>query len=181
MKSRSLRRAGSLLLALALAFSLLTLPASADDPVLINSITLPNAVELESGGITAINASVTPGNATNINDIRWAASGSNKITVSGSSLSASVSVAGDAIGGEEAEITASAGNVSATCTVRVKVAQPDPPDPPAPTVRITVSPDTASVPAGDSIRLTATVTPESAASGGVEWSCKENGDRKSVV
>ena len=130
MKSRSLRRAGSLLLALALAFSLLTLPASADDPVLINSITLPNAVELESGGITAINASVTPGNATNINDIRWAASGSNKITVSGSGLSASVSVAGDAIGGEEAEITASAGNVSATCTVRVKVAQPDPP--PAP-------------------------------------------------
>ena len=187
MKSRSLRRAGSLLLALALAFSLLTLPASADDPVLINSITLPNAVELESGGITAINASVTPGNATNINDIRWAASGSNKITVSGSGLSASVSVAGDAIGGEEAEITASAGNVSATCTVRVKVAQPDPPDPPnppdppAPTVRITVSPDTASVPAGDSIRLTATVTPESAASGGVEWSCKENGIKLSSL
>ena len=184
MKSRSLRRAGSLLLALALAFSLLTLPASADDPVLINSITLPNAVELESGGITAINASVTPGNATNINDIRWAASGSNKITVSGSGLSASVSVAGDAIGGEEAEITASAGNVSATCTVRVKVAQPDspnPPDPPAPTVRITVSPDTASVPAVDSIRLTATVTPESAASGGVEWSCKENGIKLSSL
>ena len=75
MKSRFLRRAGSFLLALALACSLLTVPAAADDPttdppaqpVLVSGISLsPSSLSLntESQKTGTITATVQPDDAT---------------------------------------------------------------------------------------------------------------------
>ena len=149
MKSRSLPRAGSLLLALALAFSLLTLPASADD---IQGLSITTGqTQIESGGSTTLTLIGAPTGAT----ISWDNGNSQILSVSPNGASCTVT-AGTVTQSSSVTVTATVTKTndngtsdsgSASCTVTVN-------PPPAPTVRITVSPETASVPSGDTIRLT---------------------------
>lgn len=92
MKSRFLRRAGSFLLALALACSLLTVPAAADDPatdppaqpVLVSGISLsPSSLSLntDSQKTGTITATVQPDDAANKN-LAWESSNPSVATVS---------------------------------------------------------------------------------------------------
>lgn len=162
MKSRSLRRAGSLLLALALALSLLTLPASADNPVLVTGITLsPATLSLDTGSNKsgAITAAVQPDTATD-KSLTWESSDPTVATVSGGAVTA--------LKEGTTQITAKSADgsniISNACAVTVN---------PPPPVTIKIDPDTASVHAGESVKLTAEVE-NASASDVVTWSCPDN-------
>ena len=125
MKSRFLRRAGALLLALTLACSLLALPAAADDPadpggspVAVARVDLnKNSLALERGGSETLTATVTPPDAANL-EIFWESSDETVATVSDSGLVT-------AVGPGSATITAAAEdsthNAADSCTVTVTV------------------------------------------------------------
>lgn len=160
MKSRSLRWAGALLPALALAFSLLTLPAAADDPVPVTGITLsPATLSLDTGSNKSgtITAAVQPDTATD-KSLTWESSDPTVATVSDGAVTA--------LKEGTAQITAKSADgsniTSNACAVTV--------NPPAASIQI--EPQTASVHVGDSVSLNATVTPDGSS---VSWFCGADG------
>ncbi len=173
MKSRFLRRAGSFLLALALACSLLTVPAAADDITGL-SVTA-NPTEIESGGSTTLTLTGAPEGAT----IAWASNKPQVLSIpSNSTTDSCTATAGTVTQSETVTVTATVTNVkddgttdsgSASSTVTVKAPQVTPPQPAA-TLRI--DPNSASVPAGGTVKLTALV--ENALASGVRWVCLNN-------
>ena len=162
MKSRFLCRAGSLLPALALVFSLLALPAAADDTVSnvpVNGISLdPSTLTLTSGGSEQLTVLFEPANASNKN-VTWSSSPEGVVTVSGGLVTAQ-----SVTSTSTATVTATSeeGGKTASCTVTV--------NPSAASIQI--DPNTASVHAGDSISLTAAVTPDGSS---VSWFCGASG------
>lgn len=151
MKSQTLRRAGALLLALTLVCSLLTLPAAADDPPVVNSISLnttSHSLETTDTSGFQLTATTSPDEAA----VTWTSSNPNIATVDSTGLVRPVAVGGPV------SIEARVGAVYAECQVTVT----------APTIPVTsFQLHTDAVPSqpmeGDpSVRLTATVMPENA-------------------
>lgn len=168
MKTRFLRRAGSLLLALALACSLLAVPAfAADDTdavnVPLNSISLEPSgpLTLTPGGTEQLSILFEPANASNQN-CTWTSSDPAVATVSGTGLITAQAVTAASM----ATITATAedGGKTASCTVTVN-----------PRVTgITITPSEGSIAAGETIALTAQIEPDAAADKRITWSCSNN-------
>ncbi|MCI9578676.1 MAG: hypothetical protein HFF98_07500 [Oscillibacter sp.] len=178
MKSRILRRAGALLLALSLACSLLTLPVSAADiPGL--SITA-DKTELDSGGSTTLRLTGAPTGADI--DIEWTS------TQAALSLSPRTDkticdiTAGTVTGPDtvEVEVTATVKNGagdsgSAVCIVTIKPEEPDPVDPPdpippaKPDITVKLDKNSASLPIGGSLTLKADVTAPEGTNTTLNW------------
>lgn len=158
MKSRFLRRAGALLLALALACSLLAVPAAAS-PATSMSLQ-PDKLALEVGGGTSTLTLVPdPADADLPAALTWSSSNPGAATVDQDGKVTPV-----AEGSTTITVTATDGSgLSATATVEVTA-------PASPTVTgVTVSPNTASVAAGSSTKLSASVQP-SGVNQSVKWS-----------
>lgn len=123
MKSQTFRRAGSLLLALALFLSLLTVPAAAEDPDRIFKVEmLQGSLALKRGETGTLQVQVDGDNPAG-KTVSWS-SDSSAVTVPASSTTdsageASVMVTAAASG--QARITATVGDKSASCTVTVTV------------------------------------------------------------
>lgn len=167
MKSRFLRRAGAFLPALALACSLLTIPAAAEDPpdvtnVPLESISLDHPpASMTAGDTEQLTVTFTPANASNKN-VTWESSNEDAATVSDSGLVTAQNVTSAA----SATITATSedGGKTASCTIAVNPAPP-------PAVTIEIDPNTASVHAGETVKLSAVVKNAPAAT--VTWKCSD--------
>ena len=161
MKFSSLRRAGALLLALALSCSLLTLPAAADD-IPATSVTLNRtSLSLEIGASGTLTATLEPEDSTDT--VSWSSDNSNvQLTPSGNSATVNVSLSAEA--GETATITAAASSgPSAACQVTVTRSN-------VPVTGITLDKTTLTMQTGDANQtLNATVTPANATDKSVEW------------
>lgn len=167
MKSRSLRRAGAALPALALVFSLLAVPAAAADIPNLSVTASPAAIE--SGGNTTLELTGMPSDARvgwscnpQILTLSPSATGTSCEAVA-STVTQSTTVTVTAVVNQDS--TGDSG--TATCTVTVTP------------LSVTVTPDAASVPAGGEITLTAQVLPDSVADKGIIWSCSNSSVRLS--
>ena len=118
---------------------------------------------VEAGKSLTLTATVTPDNATD-KTVTW--------TTSDQSV-ATVDLTGIVIGikAGTATITAKAGEKTATCTVTVTAASTEPEV--VPVTGITLDKTTASVEAGKSLTLTATVTPDNATDKTVTWTTSD--------
>ena len=163
MKSRTLRRAGALLLALTLACSLLTLPVSAVDQLAV-SLT-PNSVSLKLGSSntsSTLTPTITAGGTalTDLTgvDLVWSiVSGNDVISLSGGTVSA-LKEGNAEVSLTVTETTDPTNTASASCSVTVAPAD----TPVSPQVTIQLNPESATLPLGESLTVTAEVTPEGA-------------------
>ena len=122
-------------------------PESDLEPTLINvtAITLSQtSVTLSAGESVSLTATITPENATN-KTITWSSSNTSVATVSNG----------------KATITAQIGNVKAECSVTVS---------PIEVTAITLSQTSVTLSAGESVSLTAIITPENATNKTITWS-----------
>ena len=125
------------------------------EPTFINvtSIMLSQtSVTLSSGESVSLTATITPENATN-KTITWSSSNTSIATVSNGKVTAV------AVG--KATITAKIGNVKAECSVTVN---------PIDVTSITLSQTSVTLSSGESVSLTATITPENATNKTITWS-----------
>ena len=170
MKTSFLRRAGALLLSLALACSLLTLPASADDTttppaaVTVDSVTVtPSSEQLEISQTVKLSATVVPNpsNGSISQNVTWG-SGNTAVATVGNDGTVTAVAPGTAT------ITATSDvdpTKSGTCNITVKT----PASSNIPVSSISVSPSSSSLDVGKTQQLTATVLPANAAEKGVRW------------
>ena len=161
MKTKHLRRAGALLLTLALLFTLLPLPASAADP---GDLPDPPTIEvtalriiggdrtLKKGNALTLTAEVTPDGA----QVEWSSSNPAVATVDPSTGEVTALETGTAT------ITAKAGDKTATCTIKV----------PVPVSSVTVRPTSMELRIGGTTtgQLTAAVEPNNPEDRSVTWS-----------
>ena len=160
MKSRILRRAGALLLALTLACSLLVIPAAADTPVSSISLNVADCHFSAIGQTYQLSATIQPQDATN-QALEWSSDNPPVATVSSTGLITSI-----APGSATITVRAQDGSgVQASCTVHVLDSTSTPPA----VTGVTVSPKTVSVAAGGSTNLSASVQPDDADQS-VRWS-----------
>ena len=160
MKSRILRRAGALLLALTLACSLLVIPAAADTPVSSISLNVADYHFSAIGQTYQLSATIQPQDATN-QALEQSSDNPPVATVSNTGLITSI-----APGSATITVRAQGGSgVQASCTVDV----PDSTSTPPAVTGVTVTPPTASVAAGGSTNLSASVQPNGADQS-VRWS-----------
>ena len=117
------------------------------------------SLQLNKGDIRTLSATVLPDNASD-NAVRWTTSDNSVVSVDQNGTIT-------AIGGGKATITASAGGVSASCSVDVYV----------PVSSISLSANLLSLSKGASAVLTATVSPEDAMDKSVQW----NSDNPSIA
>lgn len=170
MKSRTLRRAGALLLALALACSLLTLPAAALDSLSVSLTPTTVSLKLGSSNTSAtLTPTVTAGGVelaalTDV-ELSWSVeSGADVVSVSNGVVTALD--AGDAeVKLTVTDKTVDTNTASATCRVTVEEADP----PPRPQISIELDPESASLPIGETLTLSATVTASEGASTKLAW------------
>ena len=178
MKSRILRRAGALLLALSLACSLLTLPVSAADIPGLSIIA--DKAELESGGSTTLRLTGAPTGADI--DIEWTSNQTVLFLSPRTDKTICDVTAGTVTGADtvEVEVTATVKNGtgdsgSAVCTVTVKPEEPDPVDPPdpippsKPDITVKLDKNSASLPIGGSLTLKADVTAPEGTNTTLNW------------
>lgn len=146
MKSRFLRRAGALLLALALACSLLAMPAAAVDPVTVTGVTLDRtSLSLELGKPGAqLTATTEPEGG----DVTWTSTNESAATVNGSGFVTPVAAG-------STTIRARSGSAFAVCAVEVT-------EPKTLVTRVTIAPDSLDLVIGGTGRLTASVQPDEA-------------------
>ena len=184
MKSRTLRRAGALLLALALACSLLTLPASAAD---IQGLSITaDKTEIESGKDATLELTGAPADA----EIDWKSDNA-ILSLSPRSTGESCLVTANTVtNSQTATVTATvkkdngdgtSDSGSATCVITVKPKTPDPIQPPDPPVQpdpippnlpdITIKLDQAAayIPLGKTLTLKAAVTAPEGVSKELDW------------
>ena len=129
-------------------------PESDLEPTLINvtAITLSQtSVTLSAGESVSLTATITPENATN-KTITWSSSNTSVATVSNGKAAVAVG---------KATITAQIGNVKAECSVTVS---------PIEVTAITLSQTSVTLSAGESVSLTAIITPENATNKTITWS-----------
>ena len=130
------------------------------------SITLnPTSIELQIGGTTTatITPSVQPSNTTD--QVVWSVLPEGVVTVNGGSISA--------VAQGSATITATAGNVSATCSVTVKPAAT--PEPTTPKVtEVTINPSSTTIKVNESVTITASVTADEGADKTVSWASSDS-------
>ncbi len=167
------------LLACVLSFVFAFAACTKKDPdnkgVEVTAVTLDKeTVTLQLGATTTITlvATVTPDDATD-KTVTWTSSAEAVATVSGGVVTA--------VAPGSTTITATAGGKSDTCTVIVNPAEqkPDPVDPdPVPVTCVTVS-GASEVTVGQSITLTAAVSPDNAIDKTITW--KSSDDTKAVV
>lgn len=173
MKSRTLRRAGALLLALALACSLLALPVSADDITGL-SVTA-NPAEIESGGTSMLELTGVPVDA----EVDWScrpqiltlspsSTGSSCLVTAGTVTSSETVTVTAAVTKEKDDGTTDSG--TASCTITVNPKEPDPIRPVVPDITITLDQTGASIPLGSTLTLRATVTAPEGVSKELSWS-----------
>lgn len=126
----------------------------------VTGVTLDKTAHtLKVGETVALQATVTPENATNKN-LSWSTSDSNFAKVDASGVVTAVAPG-------TATITASAGELSATCTITVEAEAP----PPTPVTGVTLNQSSLSMVVGDSpVTLIATITPADAANQALTWS-----------
>ena len=124
MKSRTLRRAGALLLALALSCSLLALPAAADDDRIYSIEMRDNSLTLERGATGTLQVTVN-GDDPSGKTVSWSSDSSAVTVTPATSLTNASGVATatvTAAGKGQAMITAKVGDShTATCSVNVTV------------------------------------------------------------
>ena len=125
----------------------------------VTGVTLDKTAHtLKAGETVALQATVTPENATNKN-LSWSTSDSNFAKVDASGVVTAVAPG-------TATITASAGELSATCTITVEAEAP----PPTPVTGVTLNQSSLSMVVGDSpVTLIATITPADAANQALTW------------
>ena len=169
MKLPFLRRAGALLLALALACSLLVLPAAADDTVPVDPIDpTVTGVELDRDTLTmkvgekvTLKATLTPSSATNA--LTWSSSDSTIASVTQDGLVTALKA-----GAGPATITVAVSNSDKAASCEVTVEEETPP-PSTAVSEIILSETSLSIHPGGSATITATVKPETAADKTVYW------------
>lgn len=165
MKSKTLRRTGALLLALALACSLLALPVSAA----VTDVAIENNSNftLEAGETKQLSATVTADADSDDKTITWESSNTAVAAVDQTGLVTAQNVT--ASGTATITVTAAGGTLSDSCTVTVtpKASQPIQPD--VPDVTITLDKTGVSIPLGSTLTLQATVTAEAGASTELTW------------
>lgn len=115
----------------------------------------PKTAEIEIGGTISLSATVSPSNATN-KSITWSSSNESIARVSADGV-----VTGKATGTVDI-IARTANNKSAKCTVTVKPNL-------IPPTGISVQPTLKTIQIGDSVKLTATVSPSNASNKSVTW------------
>ncbi len=126
-------------------------------PTPAESVTVsPTSAELNVGETTLLTATIIPDDVTD-KTVTWSSSDPTKVTVDAYGM-----VTGVALG--QATITATCGTVSGICTVTVI---------PTPAGSVTVSPATASLKAGETVMLTATILPEDTTDKTVVWSSSD--------
>ncbi|MDE6720917.1 MAG: Ig-like domain-containing protein, partial [Bacteroidaceae bacterium] len=118
------------------------------------SVTLSQTTaQLKAGESVRLTATVSPATATD-KTVNWSSSNSEIATVDANGNVTAISIG-------EVTITASCGSVTANCTVTVVA---------TPTESVALSQTTAQIKVGKSVRLTATVYPETATDKTVNWS-----------
>lgn len=118
----------------------------------VNSITLSStSLELKKGSSYTITATVNPSDATD-NTVTWTTSNNSVATISNGTITA--------VGCGRATITATCGNLSATCQVNVII----------PVSRITLTPGTFSLTPGESKKIQITIEPPEAEENGITYS-----------
>jgi uncharacterized protein YjdB len=123
--------------------------------VLVSGVSVsPTSASILQGGTQQLTATIAPSNATN-KSVTWASSDQAVAIVSPSGL-----VTGMGSGTATITVTTSEGGKSATCAVAVTV----------PVSGVSVSPTTASLVVGETLQLTATVSPSGATNTNVTWS-----------
>ena len=128
------------------------------DVIEVTNITLnPTSLELEEGESKTITATVTPSNATD-GTVTWSSSDESVATVSKGVVTA--------VGEGNATITATAGEKSAKCSVKVTAKY-------IPVTKVELNRDTATINVGATTELSATVFPENATNGKVTWSSSD--------
>lgn len=171
MKSRTLRRAGALLLALALAFSLLTVPAAAADIAGL-SITA-DETEIESGDSLELSLTGAPEGA----EISWQSDRPSILSVPTDASGDSCTVTAATVAkSETVKVTATVTDGttddtgSATYEITVKPKAAEPIQPVVPDIDIELDQTAASLPLGSTLTLNATVTAPEGVSKGLTWS-----------
>lgn len=137
--------------------SLKALWEGGDVPVMAVNVT-PATLNMTMGGTATLKATVIPGTATD-KTVSWSVSPTGIVNVNGGNVEA-VSVG-------ECVITATAGGVSGTCAVSVQAAA-------IPATEITLDKNALELTEGDTVTLTATVTPVSSTDN-VVWSVSPAG------
>lgn len=165
MKSQALRRIGALLLTLALACSLLTLPASAA----VTKVEIKNKSDftLEAGETRQLSPDVTA-DTEDEEAVTWASSNPSVAAVDQTGLvtAQNVTVSGTAT------ITVTSqtdSGKSDSCAVTVTPKAPDPVQPDTPNVTIKLEPEAASIHVGSTLTIQATVTAPEGVSKELAW------------
>jgi uncharacterized protein YjdB len=131
-----------------------------------------SSLSLEEGGSETLVATVTPDNATN-KTVSWKSSASGVATVDGNGKVTAVKT-----GTATITVTTSDGSKTATCEVKVsaKIIEVQ---------SISVSPETAVIYEGETVALSATISPENASDKSITWESRSPGiavvDNKGVV
>lgn len=131
--------------------------------VAVTGVTLNKSAEkITVGGKTTLTATVNPSNATNKN-VTWSSSNTSVATVSNGT------VTGVSVGTATITVKTSDGGKTATCTITVKAA-------PQVTVSVkgvSLNKNTGEIKIGQSLNLTATISPSNATNKAISWSSSD--------
>lgn len=181
MRSRSFRRAGALLLTLALAVSLV--PAARAD---VTGVRLDKTdLTLKVGGTTTAQLTATvyleTGDDTSDQTVTWESSNPSIVTVEdtdGDNTAEVALVGGDAVTKTVTVTITATSTVNAShygqCTVTVQPEDPPPP-PPVHVERVTLNRETLNLMPRETATLTARVEPDNATEKGIDWSSSAEG------
>ena len=153
----------TLLVAIATVFFLVSCEPEPDpvpQVIKVEKVTIdPSSVTLNVGETTTLTASVSPSNATD-KTVSWLSTNTSVVTVSNGTVTA--------VGEGRAEITATAGGKTGSCSIQVENKIVD-------VTNLTLDPPELTLYTGQSITLNATVTPSDATYNTVQWwSSNEN-------
>ena len=128
-------------------------PIPDPSPIAVSSVKLnKTSVTLSAGETVQLTATISPENATD-KTVSWSSSNTNVATVTNGKVAA--------VAAGSATITAQAGNVKAECSVTVS---------PTEVTSITLNKTSVTLSAGETVQLTATISPENATDKTVSWS-----------
>jgi uncharacterized protein YjdB len=140
-------------------------PSDADE-VDVTSVTVaPDNAKLTVGDSVKLTATISPDNATN-KDVTWTSSNTGVATVNSNGVVRALTA------GTTNIIVTSSGNSAKTATCVITCSSNEPTD--VPVTDLTVTPKNATLTVGDSVTLTATVSPDNATNKDVTWTSSDS-------